>query len=195
MDVPTRFVILEATTPVHIAEAKRLMIEYRDSISTPLCFQGFDAEMASLPGRYAPPTGVMLLALDRQRGVYGGCIALREIDAAPFGRICEMKRLYVAPASRGAGLGRMLALDLLRRASAMGYAAMRLDTDSDMLPARRLYESLGFTPIPKYNNDPIPDTLFFELRLAGCSEAGGRSGQPNQTISGDPSQSHPEASK
>lgn len=169
METTARFEIVEARSPADVAAARRLMIEYRDSISTPLCFQGFDAEMATLPGRYAPPTGVLLLAVEAASRTPAGCIALREIDAAPFGRVCEMKRLYVAPGSRNSGLGRLLAEMLLIRARNLGYAAMRLDTDADMVPAQRLYESLGFRPTAKYNNDPIPGTLFYEMRLDGVA--------------------------
>lgn len=181
MNTTARFEIVEALSPADVATARGLMIEYRDSISTPLCFQGFDAEMATLPGRYAPPTGIILLAIEAASGSPAGCIALREIDAAPFGRVCEMKRLYVAPGFRKFGLGRLLAEMLLIRAGNLGYAAMRLDTDADMLPAQRLYESLGFRPTAKYNNDPIPGTLFYEIRLDGAASVTQR--HPGQALS------------
>jgi GNAT superfamily N-acetyltransferase len=158
------FLVVDAQSPELVGAARTLMIEYRDSIRTPLCFQGFDAEMDALPGRYAPPTGAMLLAVSPVDGPVG-CIALREIEAGGLGRTCEMKRMYVRPPFRAKGVGRALCNEIIRRGKAMGYQAMRLDTDSDMLPAQRLYQSLGFKPIPKYNNDPIPDTLFFELDL------------------------------
>ena len=158
------FVIVDALTPERIDAARDLMIEYRDSISTPLCFQGFDAEMQALPGRYVAPTGCIFLASTPADG-YVACIALREIDPGPLGRTCEMKRLYVRPTHRGLGLGRAMCEQLISRAVTLGYDAMRLDTDSYMKEAIGLYRSLGFRPIPKYNNDPIPDTLFFELSL------------------------------
>lgn len=140
------------------------MIEYRDSISTSLVSQNFDAEMASLPGRYSPPSGCILLAVTPEE-IPVGCIALRELDPGPSGRICEMKRLYVRPSHRRFGVGRAMCRELIARARSLGYAAMRLDTDSAMTPAVTLYRSLGFRPIAKYNDDPIPDTLFFELAL------------------------------
>ncbi len=141
-----------------------LMIEYRDSISTSLASQNFDAEMAGLPGRYAAPSGCILLAVTPQDGPVG-CIAMREIDAGPLGRTCEMKRLYVKPSHRRFGVGRAMCRELIGRARSVGYAAMRLDTDRAMTPAVTLYRSLGFAPIPRYNDDPIPDTLYFELAL------------------------------
>lgn len=140
------------------------MIEYRDSIATSLVSQNFDAEMAGLPGRYASPSGCILLALTPEAGPVG-CIALREIDAGPLGRTCEMKRLYVRPSHRRFGVGGAMCRELIARATSLGYAAMRLDTDKAMTPAVTLYRSLGFQPIAKYNDDPIPDTLFFELAL------------------------------
>jgi ribosomal protein S18 acetylase RimI-like enzyme len=155
--------IIPATGGDHIAHARSLMIEYRDSISTPLCFQGFDAEMATLPGRYAPPSGSLLLAVDG--AMPAGCVALREIPAGPLGPTCEMKRLFVRPTHRGIGLGRRLADAIIAEGRRLGYRAMRLDTDRAMAAAQGLYESLGFRRIEKYNDDPIPDTLFFELRL------------------------------
>lgn len=142
------------------------MIEYRDSIATSLVSQNFDAEMAGLPGRYAPPSGCILLAVTPEDGPVG-CIALRELDPSTLGRTCEMKRLYVKPSHRRFGVGRAMCLELIARARSLGYAAMRLDTDSAMTPAVALYRSLGFQPIAKYNDDPIPDTLFFELALGG----------------------------
>lgn len=141
------------------------MVEYRDSISTSLVSQNFDAEMAGLPGRYAAPGGCILLAVTPEDGPVG-CIALREIAPGPLGRTCEMKRLYVKPSHRRFGVGRAMCRELISRARSLGYAAMRLDTDSAMTPAVTLYRSLGFRPISKYNDDPIPDTLFFELDLS-----------------------------
>jgi len=140
------------------------MIEYRDSISTSLVSQGFDAEMAALPGRYAAPTGCIMLAVVPGEGPVG-CIALREIEAGSLGRTCEMKRLYVKPAFRGRRIAKAMSRQLILRAVTLGYDAMRLDTDSDMKEAIGLYTGLGFKPIPKYNDDDIPGTLFFELDL------------------------------
>lgn len=159
------FLIVDAASdPVRIDAARSLMIEYRDSIATSLVSQNFDAEMAGLPGRYSPPTGCILLAVTPEGGPVG-CIALREIDPSPLGRTCEMKRLYVKPSHRRFGVGKAMCLELIARARSLAYAAMRLDTDSAMTPAVTLYRSLGFQAIAKYNDDPIPDTLFFELAL------------------------------
>ncbi len=134
--------------------AHDLFLEYAGSLSFGLEFQDFDAELESLPGAYAPPSGRILLAwVDGQPA---GCVALRRID----GEHCEMKRMYVRPAYRGLGLGRGLA-----EARAIGYRFMRLDTVPGMDAALALYYSLGFAPILPYRHNPIPGAIFLEARL------------------------------
>lgn len=154
--------IVEADTPGLVACAAGLFREYAAGLPFSLDYQGFEEELAALPGRYARPTGVLLLAMDGETAA--GCAALRELDQDSRGRICEMKRLYVRPAFRSAGLGGRLAERIVEEGRRLGYAAMRLDTSGDMAAAIRVYTSLGFEPIPRYNNDPLEDTLFFELR-------------------------------
>jgi len=127
--------------------------------SLSLCFQNFDAEVANLPGEYAPPGGRLLLAFER--GTAAGCVALRKIADG----IGEMKRMYVRPAHRGTGLGRRLAEAVLSEARAIGYRAVRLDTLPSMVSAQKLYVSLGFVDIPPYNEHPIAGTRFMELVL------------------------------
>lgn len=154
--------IVEAHTPEHLSPIRALFLEYAASLDFSLEYQGFEAELAALPGRYAPPTGCLLLAI--HGGTPAGCVAMREIEPAPSGRICEMKRLYVRPAARGLGLGRRLAERVIAQGKQLGYVAMRLDTSADMLAATTLYQSLGFRPIGRYNDDPLPCTVFMELR-------------------------------
>jgi putative acetyltransferase len=155
-------VIVDASSPALLDAARRLFREYAASLSFSLEYQGFTEELASLPGRYAPPSGCLLLA--EVDGDTVGCAGLREIGPGPDGRVCEMKRLYVRPSHRGLGLGQRLAREIVERGRALGYAAMRLDTGGDMLAARAIYEGMGFRPIACYNDDPHEDTLWFELR-------------------------------
>src|SRR5688572_11318658 len=97
------FELREATSPDDVAACRDLFLEYQRGLGVSLCFQGFDAELAALPGDYAPPRGRLVLALAGGRPA--GCVALRPL----FHRDAEMKRLFVRPQHRGAGLGRVLA--------------------------------------------------------------------------------------
>ncbi|HQQ77711.1 MAG TPA: GNAT family N-acetyltransferase [Thermoanaerobaculia bacterium] len=155
--VPT--LIRKADGAADVATARALFEEYQQSLGFSLCFQNFDAELAGLPGAYAPPEGRLLLAFAGDEPA--GCIALRKIGE----EICEMKRLWVRPAFRGSGLGRRLAESLMAEARAAGYRAVRLDTLPSMAAAQALYLSLGFLDIPPYNDHPIEGTRFMEAIL------------------------------
>jgi len=152
--------LIQATSPEHIDEARSLFVEYGASLGFSLCFQSFDEELKTLPGAYSPPSGRLLLA--RRAGHAAGCIALRRLEP----RICEMKRLYVRPADRGLGLGRMLVDRLIAEARAIGYRRMRLDTiESAMKEAVALYRRMGFREIAPYSKIPIESALWMELVL------------------------------
>ena len=154
-------IILRAAAAADLDDVRTLFREYEAWLDFNLCFQGFEAELAGLPGRYAPPSGRLYLA--QVGGVLAGCIAMREI--APG--ICEMKRLYVRDAARGLGLGRALAERLVADAHRIGYRAMRLDTLPDRMgPANALYAALGFRDIPAYYANPLPGVRYMELDLA-----------------------------
>ncbi|MFN2492183.1 MAG: GNAT family N-acetyltransferase, partial [Pyrinomonadaceae bacterium] len=132
---------------------------YAEWLGINLCFQNFEKEVAELPGDYAPPTGRLFLATANDRTV--GCVALRKIGDG----ICEMKRLYVRPEFRGAGLGRTLAEKIIGAANEIGYLRMRLDTlPGKMDRAIAIYRSLGFTNIDPYYNS-IEGAAFMELIL------------------------------
>jgi ribosomal protein S18 acetylase RimI-like enzyme len=151
--------IAAVASAADLAVARDLFLEYARSLDFSLCFQGFDEELASLPGRYAPPSGRLLLA--RVDDAVAGCVALRALDDGA----CEMKRLFVRPAFHRRGLGRALTVALIDEARAIGYAAMRLDTVPAMQAALSLYHSLGFVAIPAYTANPLPGACFLELRL------------------------------
>ena len=151
--------LVPADTPERLVIARDLFREYADVLGHDLCFQGFAEELASLPGKYAPPAGGLWLALAEEEPA--GCVALRSL--APDG--CEMKRLFVRPAFRGHGVGRLLAETAIAAARADGYAVMRLDTLATMTPALTLYRSLGFREIPPYYDNPLAEVVYLELVL------------------------------
>ena len=152
--------IISAETPEQIEEVRKLFREYESWLGIDLCFQNFEKELASLPGKYAAPDGRLFLIYVENS--WAGCIALRKIDA----EICEMKRLFVPEQFRGLGLGKMLIEKLLEEAGAIGYRKIRLDTLPDKMPsAVKLYRSYGFREIPPYYDSPHRRTLFMELNL------------------------------
>ncbi|WP_374567622.1 GNAT family N-acetyltransferase [Ideonella sp.] len=152
-------------TPEALAATREIMREYAGSLGIDLCFQNFEAELASLPGEYDAPGGALLLAwVD---GELAGCGAFRPMPDVDYANACEMKRLYVRRAFRRFGLGRVLAEALMDTALQAGYSAMLLDTLDDMEAARELYASLGFETIPPYYFNPIPGAHYLKADLHG----------------------------
>lgn len=159
---PQDVTILPATGESHLSAARQLFLEYAQSLGFSLCFQSFDQELASLPGKYAPPEGRLLLAYVGDERA--GCGALRPLDTQ--NGICEMKRLYVRPQFRGLGLGRKLALALIDQACQIGYCRMRLDTVANVMrEAVAMYRAMGFYEIAPYTANPQPSTIYLELDL------------------------------
>jgi GNAT superfamily N-acetyltransferase len=148
-----------ATSAEQIEQARGLFREYAAELAVDLCFQSFEAELASLPGKYGPPSG--RLWVDICDGTVRGCVALRKMEADA----CEMKRLFVRPHFRGLGLGRCMAEQVIVAARQMGYRRMVLDTLERLKPAVRLYESLGFVRIDPYCTNPLPDAVFMQRML------------------------------
>ena len=151
--------ISRTQTPDELDEIRCLFREYETFLDVDLCFQGFEDELAGLPGKYAPPDGALLFAIEGQTAA--GCVALRKLEDG----ICEMKRLFVRPQYRCRGLGRMLAERIIGEAVEHGYSSMRLDTLSTLTEAVQLYESLGFNHRKPYYPNPLPDVLYWELDL------------------------------
>jgi ribosomal protein S18 acetylase RimI-like enzyme len=163
-----RGTIEPAVWPDEVPLARELFLEYADWLDIDLCFQGFDEELAGLPGGYAPPDGNLWFA--RVDGAVAGVVGLR-----PFGspdrssgrarRWCEMKRLWVRPDYRGLGLGRRLAEQALRAAEVLNYRGMCLDTLHRMTAAQVLYARLGFRDRTDQVRDPHPELIYMERDL------------------------------
>ena len=152
--------IRQAETQEDIESARTLFREYESWLGMSLCFQGFEEELANLPGKYSPPDGRLFLAYVEEE--LAGCIAQRKIDDG----VCEMKRLFLRENARGHGLGNQLIEKLIDEAHKIGYAKMRLDTyPPKMGKAVKLYESHGFYPIEPYYHNPHEGVLFMELQL------------------------------
>jgi putative acetyltransferase len=155
----TATTLIRALSDEEFAIARTLIVEYADQLGTDLCFQGFARELETLEQMYGPPHGCLLLA--RRDEQYAGCVGVRQ--AGPGS--CEMKRLYLREAARGAGVGRRLAQAAIDAGRGMGYERMLLDTLGTMIAARQLYAALGFKEIPAYYDNPIQGVTYMALDL------------------------------
>ena len=156
--------VLNATHTAELEHVRQFFRNYAAWLGVDLCYQNFDAEMASLPGAYSAPDGRLLFA--EVAGKPAGCVGIRKFSDG----VCEMKRLYVEPSMRGQGVGRDLALAAIRTAQELGYKRIMLDTLPAMRIAVKLYRELGFTEAPAYYPTPIEGTIFLSLDLEDWSE-------------------------
>ena len=148
-----------AVSPQDIERARELFREYAEWLKVDLCFQGFEGELATLPGDYAPPDGRLLIAHHHEKPV--ACVALRRLDASTG----EIKRLYVRAEMRGRRTGRRLVEQVIAAAREIGYRRLVLDTLPQMTEAQALYRSFGFRDIPGYYANPVPGVVYLELDL------------------------------
>jgi len=151
--------ITEAGWPDDRATVETLFREYVTSLAEDISFQNVDEELGTLPGKYARPGGVVLIARDGADAA--GAVAYRMVEPG----VAEMKRLYVRPAFRGSGLGRELANELIEDARSRGYRTMLLDTLASMASARALYRDLGFVSVAPYYDNPLPGVMYMALEL------------------------------
>jgi ribosomal protein S18 acetylase RimI-like enzyme len=149
-----------ANLPDEVPAIRELFREYAALLGIDLCFQRFEEELAGLPGAYAPPRGRLLVA--EQESQLAGCVALRPLDAG----LCEMKRLFVRPAFRGQGIGRLLIEHLLIESTMAEYKRIVLDTLPVMVEAIALYRVLGFEVIEPYCFNPIAGALYLGKELS-----------------------------
>lgn len=152
--------IVHAESDSEIAAVRQLFLEYEEWLGLDLCFQGFEEELRTLPGRYRSPEGRLYLAL--VDGEAAGCVALRKFGDG----ICEMKRLYVRPGFRGLRLGKSLVELLISTARGIGYSRLLLDTyPPKMEQAVRMYRAFGFEEVGPYYENPNSETLFMSFEL------------------------------
>jgi len=143
----------------HLEDIKKLFIEYQTSLGIDLCFQNYDEEIKTLPGKYALPDGrLYMITIDEE---IAGCIALRRFDKTR----CEMKRLYIRPQYRGHHCGQLLVEKIIQEAKIIGYEEMVLDTLSSLTSAVSLYQRNGFIEVSSYYDNPLQDVLYFKLKL------------------------------
>jgi len=154
--------IIFAKSLQEINEVRKLFREYEAYLNVDLCFQQFESELSNLPGKYAPPSGALLLAKDGEMSI--GCGALRSIHSFEDGA-CELKRLYVRPEARGMGVGKQIAKRLIKEGVLLGYSTMVLDTLDRLEAAIQLYESLGFVRTEPYYENPLSGVVYLKLDL------------------------------
>jgi putative acetyltransferase len=152
--------ITEARWPEDRDTVLSLFREYVSSLAEDISFQNVVDELSTLPGKYARPGGVVLIARDGDEPA--GAIAYRMFEPG----VAEMKRLYVRPAFRGRGLARDLANELIDDARVRGYRTMLLDTLASMSAARALYRDLGFAAVEPYYDNPLPGVMYMALELS-----------------------------
>jgi carbonic anhydrase len=150
---------VRAAREAEVSEVRRLFREYAAWVGVDLSFQGFEQEVEGLPGDYVAPAGVLLVA--EVDGEVAGCVAGHRWSTG----VCEMKRLFVREAFRGAGCGRALVESIVAWARGTGYARILLDTLPGMDRAQRPYTELGFREVAPYRFDPVRGARFLELVL------------------------------
>lgn len=156
------FDIQVARSAEDIEIAGEMFREYQEWLDVDLCFQDFENELSTLPGKYAPPSGEIFIA--RLNGQVAGVVAIRPVDLQKLER-SEMKRLYVREAFRGQGLGRILANTVVSLAKEAGYQVMVLDTLPHLKAAIKMYASMGFNETASYYENPLPDVVYMEKIL------------------------------
>jgi GNAT superfamily N-acetyltransferase len=153
------FTISPARTKTELISLAALLRAYAGALNIDLGPQGFEQELAALPGPYAPPGGELLLA---KRGDHVlGCIGLKPLAPGT----AEIKRLFVREQARGLGVGKALIEAMTRTARELGYAEIKLDTLPQMQSAIALYQAAGFAPIAPYGSHAYPGLVCFGKTL------------------------------
>ncbi|KAI3543300.1 hypothetical protein CSPX01_06296 [Colletotrichum filicis] len=173
-DVPTPVIVRQATGAADMTAAKKCFAAYTEWLDEDISFQNYAEELKDLPGKYSPPSGALLLAVDSTSRNILGCIAMRPLhlesryllDRRPDARYCEVKRLFVYPEARGKQVARLLVCEVLRRAEEQGYDEALLDTMTKMQAAIGLYASEGFKETSPYYHNPLNGAMYMFKRLS-----------------------------
>lgn len=144
----------------YVEDVKALIREYTEWFGRDLAFQNLDDELVHIEGKYLPPEGRLIVAID-DSGSVCGCVAYHRLDETTV----EMKRLYVTPSGRGHHLGELLATRIMELAREDGYKRMVLDTVAPLEAAISLYRKLGFQEVEPYYHNPFEDVFYFGIDL------------------------------
>ena len=137
-------------TPVDDPVARELLEEY--FAERAMTFPGQYRPAFPERGVFQPPAGVFLVVADEGEAL--GCGGIRRIADGPLGARYEVKHVYLRPAARGNGWGRMLLDELERRARIWDADELVLDTHDTLEAAGGLYTAAGFTEVEPYNDNP-----------------------------------------
>lgn len=141
--------VVQVETEEQIRQVQELFAEYFEFLRTDVDtdfddlndvpqLSGYEAELAGLPGKYAPPDGRLLIA--QHEGEIAGCVAFYKFSDG----VCEIKRLWTRPQFRGQKVGRALIERLIEEARSSGYSSIILSTVDILKEAQSLYRSVGF---------------------------------------------------
>jgi ribosomal protein S18 acetylase RimI-like enzyme len=147
-----------ANTGEEYWNAAQLFKEYADWLNIDLGFQHFEEELRLLKTMYAAPDGGIILAKIENECI--ACVAIRKIN----NETAELKRMFVRPAYRKQGIGKILLQKAIELAKAANYSCIRLDTLNYMDAAISLYNQFGFYEIPPYYHNPNATAVYFELK-------------------------------
>ena len=152
--------IILANDLQHFVAGRALFREYFATLDFDISFQDPDGELRDFAQIYSSPEGAMLLV--KEGSNYVGCAGIREQSEG----VCELKRTYLQPGSRGKGLGKQLLLSCMEEARRLGYRQMVLDTHSvKMTAAIAMYKKHGFKEIAPYYYNPVPEARFYGREL------------------------------
>lgn len=145
---------IEPTPPSHPA-ARAAVAAYFAELAARFD-TGFEADH-TLPltdEALSPPSGLMVLAR-----LHDDAVGVGGLKLLPGG-VGEIKRVWVAPAARGTGLGRRLLADLEARARDHGCTRVRLDTNRTLTEAIALYRTSGYREVAAFNDEPYAHHWF-----------------------------------